>query len=59
MNKCLSILLLLVFSLVAAGRPAKASRKVKYPGGKTYMFRVMLADKRGTPFSIDNPSAYL
>lgn len=35
------------------------TRKVSYPGGRTYMFRVMLKDKNGTPYSLDKPGEYL
>jgi len=38
---------------------AGKERKVKYPGGKTYMYRVSLRDKQGTPFSLDRPAEYL
>lgn len=34
-------------------------RKVKYPGGKAYMYRVTLKDKAGTGFSLDRPSEFL
>ena len=33
--------------------------KVKFPGGRSYMFRVKLADKKGTPFNLNNPRKYL
>lgn len=53
------ILLLLAFALSVGARPAKTERKVKYPGDKTYIFRVTLADKHGTPFSLSRPSRFL
>lgn len=33
--------------------------KVKYRGDKCYMYRLTLADKRGTPFTLNRPEAYL
>lgn len=59
MNKFLSILLFLALSLAVGGRPAESSKKVKYPGGKTYMFRVTLKDKNGTPYSLSRPDRFL
>ncbi len=34
-------------------------RKIAYPGGKFYMFRLWLKDKQGIPFSIDKPQRFL
>lgn len=33
--------------------------KMKYPGGKFYIWRYTLKDKQGTPYSIDHPSRWL
>lgn len=30
-----------------------------YPGGKCYMFRIILKDKAGTPYSLDKPGQFL
>lgn len=59
MNKLATILVILFFAVQAGARPAETAHKVKYPGGKTYMFRVMLKDKHGTPFTLAKPRAYL
>lgn len=59
MKLLLSILTLLAVALHVAARPAEPVRKVKYPGDKTYIFRVALADKHGTPFSLSRPSRFL
>lgn len=59
MNKFVTIIVLLFFALAAGARPAETAYKVKYPGGKTYMFRVTLKDKHGTPFTLEKPRAYL
>ena len=47
-----------VMMLMSAGTESSAPKK-KYPGKKTYMFRVQLRDKSGTPYSLARPSAYL
>lgn len=31
----------------------------EYPGGKSYMYRLYLTDKNGTPYRIDRPEAFL
>lgn len=59
--KCLKTILLFilpVMMLMSAGTESSALKK-KYPGKKTYMFRVQLRDKSGTPYSLARPSAYL
>ncbi len=52
-------MLLLVAACAAMARGAGDPGKVKYPGGKAYMFRVGLRDKAGTPFSLDRPEEFL
>lgn len=42
----------------AAGVDAVAP-KVRYRGGKEYKFRITLADKHATPFSLDHPEKFL
>lgn len=59
MNKLVTIFILVFCAVVAGARTAEAAHKIKYPGGKTYMFRVMLKDKHGTPFTLEKPRAYL
>lgn len=59
MNRFIIILLTLFLAVSAGSHTAEATRKVKYPGGKTYMFRVTLKDKHGTPYTLANPKAYL
>ena len=46
----------LMVTLVAMG---KGTDKVKFPGGRCYMFRLTLADKNGTPFTLDHPEEFL
>lgn len=34
-------------------------QKVKFPGGRAYMFRVTLKDKNGTPYTLNRPQDFL
>lgn len=56
--KAIFLLVLPMMMLMSAGTESSAAKK-KYPGKKTYMFRVQLRDKSGTPYSLARPSAYL
>lgn len=50
---------LIIFFLMALSiTPAHAEKK-KFPGGKQYVFRIQLTDKRGTPYSISKPEEFL
>ena len=59
MNKLISELLMLLCTLGAGAHTNGVTRKISYPGGKAYMFRVELKDKRGTPFSLNRPAEFL
>ncbi|MBO4826455.1 MAG: S8 family serine peptidase [Prevotella sp.] len=56
-TKSCFVLLLLMLACVgtALGKPAK----VKFPGGKSYLFRLYLTDKRNCGFSIGKPQQFL
>ena len=56
--KAIFLLVLPMMMLMSAGTESSAAKK-KYPGKKTYMFRVQLRDKSGTSYSLARPSAYL
>ena len=56
--KAIFLLVLPMMMLMSAGTESSAAKK-KYPGKKTYMFRVQLRDKSGTPYSLAQPSVYL
>ena len=63
-RKSISFLFLVVFLLVPMLTMAKAPftqqpSKIEFPGGKTYLYRLSLTDKRGTPYSLDKPQEYL
>ena len=58
--------LLYVLLLVCSACPINAAEQgyginswVKFPGGKTYLFRLTLADKNGTPYSLQSPQDFL
>lgn len=53
MRKILYILVLLLLC-----NPARA-QKIAFPGGKTYLFRVQLRDKKGTKYSLKHPEKFL
>ena len=38
---------------------ALTSQKIKYPGGKFFIWRYTLKDKQGSPYSIEHPSHWL
>lgn len=58
MKRSISILLFILF-FTATSCFGETTRKVKYPGGKTYMYRVVLKDKQGTPYSLSRPRDFL
>ena len=52
-----SLTLLMMFMYSLGGFAANG--KVAYPGGKHSLVRVMLVDKRGTPYKLSKPEKYL
>ena len=48
-----------LFLLSATMLMARGTDRVKYPGGKSYMFRIELKDKNGTDYSLDRPEQFL
>lgn len=55
----ITLLLLLAHTIALFSGNAPAAKMVKYPGGKCYMYRITLADKRGTPYSLSRPHEFL
>ena len=53
---CLLTLLLLICPLTMT---AGSSPKIKYPGGRFYIWRYTLKDKQGSPYSIEHPGRWL
>ncbi len=59
-NSLLIILTLMIFALTSPlTASAGNSPKMKYPGGKYYIWRYTLKDKQGSPYSIDHPGRWL
>ena len=53
-------LLYLLFAVLACTVYASAVvPKMKYPGGRYYIWRYTLKDKQGSPYTIDHPSRWL
>ncbi len=46
-------------SVMAEGLGAEENNLVKFPGGRTFLVRLSLTDKSGTPYRIDNPLEFL
>lgn len=59
--KCLFRLLCLICLLMSTGcvLSVHGADKVKYPGGKQYLYRVMLSDKQGCGFTTSHPERFL
>ncbi len=53
----ITLLFFVVTSVVWAAH--RIDGRIGYPGGKCYMFRVLLKDKKGTPYSLDKPEQFL
>lgn len=52
-------MLMAVIAIGTASAQADDGDYVPFPGGKTFLFRVTLTDKQGTPFSISKPLEFL
>ena len=55
----ITIKLILVALACALEASAANSPKIKYPGGKYYIWRYTLKDKQGSPYSLDHPGRWL
>ena len=53
------LITVLITVLASIADTSAAGPKMKYPGGKYYIWRYTLKDKQGTPFSIDHPTRWL
>ena len=59
MKKAIVFLFVLCLGAVAHAQSAEKRVKVAIPGGKHYLYRLTLTDKKGTPFSVKKPQAFL
>ena len=57
----LCFLLCILFPMqTMAGSPiVQQPGKIGFPGGKTYLYRLTLKDKKGTPYRLDKPQEFL
>ncbi len=53
------LLFTLLVSLAALSVMAEKARRIAHPGGCYRLYRLELADKQGTPFSLSHPEAFL
>jgi subtilisin family serine protease len=51
--------MLVLAAIVAGGTAARAASKMKYPGGKCYIWRYTLRDKQGSTYSLEHPGRWL
>lgn len=58
MKKYILIFMLSAFAVISFAFGTDRVKKIKYPGGKTYMYRVALTDKNGTPYTLDHPEEF-
>ena len=52
-------LILALAVTLLSGTMAEAAKKVKYPGGKCYIWRYTLTDKQGSTYSLEHPGRWL
>ena len=52
-------LLLALWCTAAWAQDDDSAGKVKFPGGKCWLYRITLSDKNGTPYQIDHPEVFL
>ena len=52
-------LILALTVTLLSGTVAEAAKKVKYPGGKCYIWRYTLTDKQGSTYSLEHPGRWL
>lgn len=59
MKKPLGIILMMLMCLAAKAGLMDEMSRISYPGGKCYLYRIYLLDKKGTPYTLQHPEAYL
>lgn len=60
MNKYIFLIILMAFPSVVWGSfGVNETEMISYPGGKCYIFRLKLADKKNTPYRLDKPLDFL
>ena len=60
MKRLLSIIvILLTLSALCAAKVPHVNERIKYKNGPSYIYRLYLTDKKGTPYSLNHPGRYL
>lgn len=59
MRKYLLITMLLLSALSVLAKRVEGTMKVEYPGGKCYLYRLYLSDKKNSPYTLDRPLEFL
>lgn len=59
MKKLSLLFILTIVTLSAFGRKVQTPELIPNPDGKSYIYRVTLIDKNGTPYSISSPESFL
>ena len=56
---CFLICMLFPWQMRAESPSTQQPEKIGFPGGKTFLYRLSLTDKKGTPYRLDKPLEYL
>ena len=59
MNRIFLVLLFSLFALLTHAKSTDDDQRIKYPGGKAVMYRIVFTDKHHSPYSLDRPQAFL
>lgn len=59
MKEFIMLFMFLAFVMPSSVHGKDKVQKIKYPGGKVYMYRIGLKDKAGTPYSLSRPEDFL
>ena len=59
MKRLFTIYITLLIAMLAQAKTQEYVPRMKYPGKKSYTYRIVLSDKRGCGYSIDKPRQFL
>ena len=59
MRKIVCTLVVLLIATVAGVAQTQKAVKTLFPGGKSYLYRLTLVDKKGTPYKVTKPQEFL
>ena len=58
MKRLFTIYITLLIAMLAQAKTQEYVPRMKYPGKKSYTYRIVLSDKRGCGYSIDNLDSF-